>query len=359
MSRQREEIFFDKRRNMWVGKFWKLKKPGSRPPTKDLTEHRPDIEEDEINYIFQRTEKELIEREFGEGADSEPVLFSEASERWLSSITDSLAPRTLVEYKRAIKHWLQCNGDHPISMINSEANARFTKTRLHAGVSDATIQKDQRHLSVFWTWLYNEGLIERELHLRKRRVEKRQPEVYMEEDLNRMEALLQDNPQWMRVFMMARYAVMRAGEIWSLPLSRIDLRKKVIIVGDVPELDWTVKTRVRRSIPISKRLLPFLIDDLEGRAPNERWYLDNGTGFPGYASAWALTQIFRRKCAKLQIVGPKPLHGIRAAGITRMLLESGGRAELVASIAGHSVAVMLQHYAMITEEDSRGVIDLL
>jgi integrase len=244
-------------------------------------------------------------------------------------------------------------------MINTESNTLFLRERIKDGVSDATIQKDQRHLNVFFMWLYSEGLIPKEIKFRKRRVEGKQPEIYREEDLERLADILQDNPQWMRIYMMARYAVMRSGEIWSLPLSRIDLRKRTITIGDVPELEWTVKTRTRRAIPIGKNLYPFLEKDLGSRKPNERWFLDNGNGFPAYGSSWSLTQIFRRRCRKLGIVGPKPLHGIRSLGITKMLLDSGGRAELVASIAGHSVAVMLKHYARITEEDSRGVIDLL
>ena len=61
MSRARSEVYFEKRRNMWVGRFWRLKKPGQRPPTKDLLENRPDIDQLEINIAFQRMEKELLE----------------------------------------------------------------------------------------------------------------------------------------------------------------------------------------------------------------------------------------------------------------------------------------------------------
>lgn len=359
MGKPRQEIFFDKRRNMWVGKFWRLKEPGKYfPPTRDLIENYDRISKYEIDEAFVRVEKELLKQSFG-SEDAEPVLFSTAAELWFKSLRDAVAPRTLVEYKRGINAWIKINGDHSVSMINTESNTSFLRERIKDGVSDATIQKDQRHLNVFFMWLYSEGLIPKEIKFRKRRVEGKQPEIYREEDLERLADILQDHPQWMRIYMMARYAVMRSGEIWSLPLSRIDLRKRTITIGDVPELEWTVKTRTRRAIPIGKNLYPFLEKDLGSRKQNERWFLDNGNGFPAYGSSWSLTQIFRRRCKQLGIVGPKPLHGIRSLGITKMLLDSGGRAELVASIAGHSVAVMLKHYARITEEDSRGVIDLL
>lgn len=130
-------------------------------------------------------------------------------------------------------------------------------------------------------------------------------------------------------------------------------------MNDVEDLQWTVKTRQQRKIPMGLRLRQLVAADLAQRGENERWWLDDGHGNPAYASAWALTQVFRRRCAELGIKGPKPLHGIRAAGITKMLLDSGGRAELVANVAGHSVAVMLKHYARITSEDTRGVVDLL
>lgn len=360
MARLREDIFFDKRRNVWVGRFWRLKEPGKRPPTKDLIEDHALLDREDLYKIFNKAEKDLIQSNFGD-RNAEPVMFSETADQWLLTLKDALAPRTIVEYKRAIKRWIQINGNHSLTYFNSEANANFIKARLNDGASDATIQKDQRSLQVFANWLLHEGVIEKQIYIRKRRVEAKEPEIYSEKDLERLEQLLKNegNLDWMRIYWLARFAVLRAGEIWALKLKKIDLERRTIEIADVPELDWTVKTRQRRKVAIGKNLLPLLKRDIRSRKPEERWFLDDGRGNPIYASSWALTQIFRRRCKELGIHGPKPLHGIRSAGITKMLLDSGGRAELVAAMAGHSVAVMLRHYARITDKEARGVADLL
>ena len=360
MPRARQNIFYDKRQNMWVGKFWKLKEPGRRPLTRDILDSHEHVSPDEIDQAFRRIEGELIKETFGH-QDAEPTMFEDAAQLWLKSIEGALSPRTITEYRRAIKLWVEINGNHSLTYFNSDANARFLQNRLGQNASDATIQKDQRSLQVFANWLFHEGTLDRQIYIRKRRVESKEPEIYTEDDLDRMEKLIKKNGRddWLRTYWMARYAVMRVGEIWALPLNNIDLHRRTITVGDVPELGWTVKTRQRRKVAIGKNLLSLLQQDLKTRSPNERGFLDTGHGDPAYTTPWSLTQVFRRRCKKLGIIGPKPLHGIRSAGITKMLLTSGGRAELVAAMAGHSVAVMLKHYARITDQDAKKVADLL
>lgn len=359
MSRTRSEVYFEKRRNMWVGRFWRLKKPGQRPPTKDLLPNRPDIDQLEIDLAFRRTEKELLEEMFGENSNINPISFSGASTEWLSSIKGIVSPNSYLEYERAIRHWLRLIGDHSISLINAKANAKFVELRRKEGVSDSTIQKDQRHLNIFTTYLHHEGHTAKKIYTKKLKVEEKEVDIPSEDELFQVEKIVSGNINWLRTYMLARYAVMRAGEIWALPLDHISLRKKEIKIAEVPELGWKVKTREMRKIPINKDVLyPFLAKDLETRSPAERWYLDKGNGYPAYWSSWALTQIFRRICSKTGIKGPKPLHGIRAFGITKMLLDSG-RPELVAQVAGHSEAVMFKHYARITSDNSRSVVDLL
>jgi len=345
---------------MWCGRFWKLKQPGKRPPVKDLIEDHPSITREDLDYTYHQVEAALRKKLLGEqGGEAEPILFANAASRWIDSLENLLAPRTLTEYKRAIVLWVQINGDHSIKFFDHEANQQFVNVRLSNGASDATIAKDQRSLQVFANWLYDQNLLTRPLRLRKRKVTQREPDVYSIAELDRLEERLTraGNVDWLRIYWLARYAVMRSGEIWALPLTNVHADS--IVVNDVEDLQWTVKTRQQRKIPMGLRLRQLVAADLAQRGENERWWLDDGHGNPAYASAWALTQVFRRRCAELGIVGPKPLHGIRAAGITKMLLESGGRAELVANVAGHSVAVMLKHYARITSEDTRGVVDLL
>ena len=61
----------------------------------------------------------------------------------------------------------------------------------------------------------------------------------------------------LRAFMLARYAVMRKGEILSMPLRNLLIDEGVIQITEVPEIPWTPQTRQERIIPISPELNKF------------------------------------------------------------------------------------------------------
>ena len=60
-----------------------------------------------------------------------------------------------------------------------------------------------------------------------------------------------------------RHAILRNGEILSLPLRNISLQEQEVLITEVPEISWKPKSRQERCIPMNEELLDFLKIDLE------------------------------------------------------------------------------------------------
>ncbi|MBT4290801.1 MAG: site-specific integrase [Deltaproteobacteria bacterium] len=140
----------------------------------------------------------------------------------------------------------------------------------------------------------------------------------------------------LRAFKMAKETAMRGGEIWSLLLSNIRIAERKILLRVNTELDWNPKSKEEEWVPISKFLAAFLEEDLKTRAPEEQWFLDNGRGQNYYSSEEKLARPFTLMNRKLGILGPKPIHGIRASVITH-LLEDGHPPQKVQKLARHKL----------------------
>ena len=165
----------------------------------------------------------------------------------------------------------------------------------------------------------------------------------------------------LRAFMVARHAILRCGEILSLPLRNIFLEEGKIRITGVPEVGWLPKTRQERFIPLNPELRSFLQSDLLRRNKEEQWCLDNGLGDRAYSTNSQLTQVFRRYVIRndLELKDRKPLHALRATGITEML-SAGGKLDFVMRIAGHSnPQTTLNHYVRAENFDLRDTVNLL
>ena len=112
---------------------------------------------------------------------------------------------------------------------------------------------------------------------------------------------------------------------------------------------------------MNEELLDFLKIDLENRATNEIWFLDNGFGSQAYSSNSQVTQAIRRYLKRLGMSeqGLKPLHSGRSSGITSML-AAGGKADFVMRLAGHrSMQTTMKHYVRPENFDLRQTVGLL
>ena len=98
---------------------------------------------------------------------------------------------------------------------------------------------------------------------------------------------------------------MRRSEAWGLKWQNIDLNQQVIWI--VEEDGATIKAGKEAGIPLSNQPLEFI--QAEAPDPMERYYLDDGMGHRHFKNADGLTRAMLRHFEKLNIRGPKVLHG--------------------------------------------------
>ncbi len=281
---------------------------------------------------------------------------------------------TVKEYLRSCSLYIDIVGDHPIQTFRKHHSISYKSGLDDMQLSDSGIKKHQTHLQIFLNWAYSEEYIEKPIRINKVRITKKSPVIYNSDEINLIQSVIEkaiyDSPDsyrkkfaenHLRAFMLARYAVMRNGEILSMPLRNLLIDEGVIQITEVPEIPWTPKTRQERIIPISPELNKFLIKDLKKRDSSEKWFLDNGGGSLAYSDKSQLSQVFRRYINRtgLNVPGRKPLHAFRSSGITG-ILSNGGKLEFVMKIAGHSnPQTTLNHYVRAENFDLRETMNLV
>ena len=284
---------------------------------------------------------------------------------------DFVQPRrskgTFVQYRTSLTYFIEANGNFGIDGYNDLMEIAFENHLLKKGLSDGSIFKHQSHIQAAFTWLWKKRLIPRQIFIEKRSFTKSPTHAWSVESLKELEAAVfrSEDPYHVRIFMMARYGLMRNSEIWSMPLNALDQRspgldlvRGVIQIRDVKPLDFVVKKRQGRNIKMGNKLVSFLRKDLGSRGSKEVWYLDDGQGNLKYSSPSALSRIFKTYREQLGLTG-QPLHTLRKSGITEAL-DRGGALEQVARWAGHSSpAVTLENYVDWENIDMENTVNLL
>jgi len=387
-----QKYFFDQARGQVKGRFHELKQPGQNDPPRHLLcsieeyEFRPTgkrrSEKEKANFLVQKYESKLAEiREKAELKTREEKSRAKGPsikllmQQWIDNeVSPTCKPITAREYTRTCHLYIDLVGDHLIRDFKKHHATSFQTGLKAHGLSEAGIRKHQTQLGVFLNWAYSEEHLEKPVKLKKIRTVQKGPVIYSRDDLEKLHRgigkAINDAPSeykkrcaenHLRVFMAFRHAILRSGEILSLPLRNILIEDEEILITEVPEIGWKPKNRQERIIPMNPELREFLQDDLKNRINDEFWYLDDGTGSQAYSSNSQVSQAMRRNLKRLGLDRPglKPLHSGRSAGITGML-ASGGKLDFVMRIAGHSnPKVTLDHYVRPENYDLRDTVGLL
>ena len=388
----RKKILFDKTRQVVRARFFELKKVNKKhAPMFNLctfeeynfrTNGRKRSEREQTNLLAQlyheklsklRVKEESVAEETKKLAKGLPIRT--VMQQWIDNdVSPYTKPITAREYMRTCSLYIEIVGDHPIIDFKKNNANLFQSGLQKRGLSKAGIRKHQTQLQIFLNWAYSEDHLEKPLKLNKIKVFHNGPVIFSRTEVEKIQKFIENSQlkdsspyqercikNHMRAFLIARYAVLRCGEILSMPIRNILLDDGVLKITEVPELDWVPKTRQERLVPISPILKSFLEEDISHRDKSEHWFLDDGLGRRFYASNSQLTQVFRRyiKRCGLEKPGRKPLHGLRSTGITAML-SAGGKLDFVSRIAGHAnVQTTLNHYVRAENFDLSDTINLL
>ena len=330
----------------------------------------------DVQFLTVRYQERLAKRR-GEQA-KEKLIKKEDSIQFLFDkyLWDFIQPRrskgTFTQYKGSLTYFIEANGNFPIGAYNDLMELAFEnylRKRTYRGkpLLDTTINKHQGHVNAAFSWLYKKKLIPKPIILEEIECTKQPTHSWVKEKLKALEDLVFEvnDPHHIRIFMLARYALMRNSEIWSMPLTALDpklaginMNRQIIQIRDVLPLDFRVKKRQGRNIRMGQKLYDFLNKDAMTRSEKESWYLDDGKGGHWRTSPSALSRTFKWYRDELGLQGD-PLHTLRKSGITEAL-DNGGALEKVARWAGHSsTSVTLENYTDWENIDMVETVNLL
>ena len=352
MPRQREEVVRDKKRGKLVGQFWNLRKPGQeKPPRRDLCDYHPDLEWEDVDALFLAKEKSLRAEL---GMSREELTWSALCSNYLDAEGVNLAPRTIASYRSLISRFIDLVGDHDIGHFNSYINGRFIKEARKLSLSSKYIVTIQKLLKTLLRWGHAQGQLDKLISFRSLKIPRQEKRIYTQTELDAMEEGLRKSGERrvLRVFLMARYALLRKKEIFQLRLSDID--DTHIHVRRDPSTGRTPNHNDNeRSVKISRKLKDFFHE--------EGIYEERKTNPSGFYSSIRHPQTVYAKLKPLKPTNSGDLavlHGIRSAGITKLLLETN-QPELVAKYAGHTPKVMYQHYISLKGVNTDSLADIL
>ena len=346
------------------GYYYQLRLPGKKlPPRRWLCPKYPERSPEDVNAIYEHFENQIRDelgiKERTGGARMISSLWDEYIDDGCSHLTES----TRKDHRITKRYYLEALGDHPMGAWSYLCSNKF-RDHLKAKPTIKTneaIKKHQVNLQSFLNWCLLEDVqaINRQIKIKMVQVTKKAPKKYTEEEKQKlMDACFDEyeqRPQQLRIYLLARYAIMRRREMWALPKRHIDLDQGVIKVADVNELQFTVKTHCERRIKIHPVLLDFMRKDFKKHP--RLYYNDSGIG--PYGNADALTQIMLRMCHRLGIKPKaKILQGLRITGVSNLLIAKKEHLK-VAQLAGHSAATMLTSYKNMEEYDGDDLIDNL
>jgi integrase len=375
LPRQRKLWSLDQRERRWMGRDHQTSSQAGRFTIAKLSETEGKTEETltakDIQLLSMRYQERLqkyrgvkAEKKLEDQPDSVQFLFDKY-------LWDYIEPRrsrgTYVQYKAALSYFIEANGNFPVGAWNHMMDLAFENHLIKKGLSDATIRKHQVAVQTAFTWLWKKKLIESPIWLEKKEVTRRPPHTWHKEDIERFEKLVlgTSDSTSIRTWMLARYAIMRNSEIWSLPLyplsgrhGGIDLQKRIIQIRDNPGLDFVCKKKQARDVPLGEKLYEFIYRDLKNRRDKEVWWIDDGLGMLSKTSPSGLSRLFKGYRDQLGLTG-NPLHTLRKTGITEALARNG-RLEKVSKWAGHSgTNVTLEYYVNWQDVELLDTVNLI
>jgi len=280
-------------------------------------------------------------------------LLSTLKEKYLKGVP---VKKTRDDYERTLRYLEQACGEVDLRSWGEEHETQFTDSLRTRGLKPGGINKYQRQLQWFLNWITNKRIVPGFNYWRitKEAVEPWVIEVFTREELEDYKRQVFDygNPIFIRAWMLAYYAIMRAEEIVTLLTSRIILKTGKIQISKLEKenhgISWHPKAHIQRYMGIHPELNKFLVKDLEDYP--RKWYLDNN-GKQHYTDKDNLSQAFTRLRDKRFKWERKidMLQALRRTGITHMI-ESGIMKDDVRYLAGHQNTSTTDKYYLFIDK---------
>ncbi|WP_257274330.1 site-specific integrase [Endozoicomonas sp. SESOKO4] len=324
----------------------------------------------------QAKEEEILKKQKQE---KKRMTMRQARDEWKDELTITNDEKTVNLYVRSIDYYLKAAGNHEVRDFDRKKNILFIKyLKKQPGkvdgttMSAATQSTHVRQLGIFLRWCFAHDIIDKRHELKIPTVPQKDMETYTVEDLSRAKQLiLQKMAEYTRTddvcaitnmyraFMMASNTLLRLGALWSLPLSAIDMKRRIIRIREVPELGWKPKKMKFPNKPINDQLYDFLKQDLANRSRKEKWFLDKGDGRQWHSDTSNISHYATKIFREVGLPYIKPFHWGFRATMTTHLLNKGIKPQTVQELADHSSLATTMKYFNRRTVDQREATDAI
>ena len=250
----------------------------------------------------------LVEPEPEPGA---PLLLDILREVY-EPLIERKSPRTQeVEY-RALGHILRLLPDITVEQITTARMEKYKTTRLREGVRSATINKELGALRRALNAADEQGYLPDgapKITLLKMNDQRPPKFLTLEQALRLQEELVSRARKQIRSYpavvatLMALHTGMRKGEVLTREVADIDWERGthgVIRIGGKSRIDWQVKTRKERAVPLTELLAAEIWSFLVWRGDDPGWLFRRGNQGRLYRIAEAAWHLCRRKPKTVQ-----------------------------------------------------------
>lgn len=266
------------------------------------------------------------------------LYFNRVAESYLQKLKEEGGKDLKMKRMRLAHNLIPFFKDKPLARISSFDIERFKKTRVDAGVTQGTVNRDLAVLShlfnkgIEWGWLDHHPAKIKRFKENPGRITYLTPE-----QIGRMiEAAKEDQSPYVYPFIVIGLGTgMRRMEILSIRLEHIDLDKKTIFIPEAK-----AGSRVQ---PMTQQLADFLKGYVEIAEPGQEWLFSSIGSKSGHVVA--IEKAFRRVVENAGL-DPKQIvrHTLRHTAITH-LVQAGVDLPTVKRISGHKTLAMVEKYA--------------
>jgi integrase len=298
----------------------------------------------------RNTEDEMVRGVFINRADSHQLTLSAALDRYLSEITPTKRWTTAIREKRRAKTLKDRLGKYSLTALTPDVIAKYRDTRTKEGQSTSSVRLELALLSHLYTTAIREwrlGIVYNPVSLVRKPAPApgRDRRLRPAEEKGLIKACSEhSNPMLAWIVKVALYTGMRQGEIQSLTLDQVDLKRRVIRLAGT-------KNGSARTVPLTKRALTVMRAAVRNPVrPKETNLVFFGEpGRDGQRRGYDFKPAWFDAVHNAKLKGFR-FHDLRHEAVSR-LVEAGLSDQEAASISGHKSMQMLRRYTHLRAED--------
>ena len=295
-------------------------------------------------------EDDMVRGVFINRADSHQLTLKVALDRYLSEITPTKRATTASRELRRAKTLKDRLGKYSLTALTPDVIAKYRDDRTKEGQSSSSVRLDLALLSHLYTtaireWrlgvVYNPVSLVRKPSPAPGRARRLKP---AEEKLLIKACSEHSNPMLGWMVKLALYTGMRQGEIQSLTLDQVDLKRRVIRLNET-------KNGSARTVPLTKQAVKVMRAAVKNpvRPEDTALVFFGEPGRDGQRRGHDFKRAWFAAVRNAKIKGFR-FHDLRHEAVSR-LVEAGLSDQEAASISGHKSMQMLRRYTHLRAED--------